>query len=119
MNYDKIIIELMGRIQDLEEKVESLQTKVGLLEGPAEEGKPKTTTNDIRNYIYDKISAAAMSGEESITVRASEIHRELKLESRFPMVCNTMRQCMKEHDEILFETASGYSSSLEIRYYCR
>ena len=119
MNYDKIIIELMGRIQDLEEKVESLQSKVGSLEGSTEEGRPKTTTGDIRNYIFDKISAAAMSGEESITVRASEIHRELKLESRFPMVCNAMRQCMKENDEVLYETASGYSSSLEIRYYCK
>lgn len=119
MNYDKIIIELMGRIQDLEEQVAALQSIVETLEGLPEKDKPKTTTGDIRSYILNKIAAAETSGEESITLRASDIHREMKLKSRFPMVCNAMRQCMKESDEILFETASGYSSSLEIKYYCR
>lgn len=119
MNYDKIIIELMSRIQDLEEKVADLQSIAETLEGFPENDKPKTTTADIRRYILDRITAAEMSGEESITLRASDIHRELKLKSRFPMVCNAMRQCMKNTDEILFETASGYSSSLEIKYYCR
>ena len=119
MNYDKIIIELMGRIQVLEEKVADLQSIVEAWEDFPEKDKPKTTTGDIRKHILDKITAAEMSGEESITLRASDIHRELKLKSRFPMVCNAMRQCMKESDEILFETASGYSSSLEIRYCCK
>ena len=119
MNYDKIILELIGRIQDLEENVAALQSKAAALEELSEKNKPKTTTGDIRNYILDKIAAAASSGEESITIKANNIHREMKLKSRFPMVCNAMRQCMKENDEVVFETASGYSSSLEIKYFCR
>lgn len=119
MNYDKIIVELMSRIQDLEENVSDLQNRVESLEGSSEKSDLKTTTGDIRDYILDKIADAEASGEDSITFRASDIHREMKLKSRFPMVCNAMRQCMKENDEVLFETASGYSSSLEIKYYCR
>lgn len=119
MNYDRIIIELMNRIQGLEDCVADLQSKVEALESTSERIQPKTTTGDIRNYILDKIADAKNSGKECIIFRANDIHRELKLKSRFPMVCNAMRQCMKERDEILFETSSGYSSSLEIKYYCK
>ena len=117
MNYEKIIIELLSRIQDLEEAVAALQSRVETLDSGVEKEKPQATTGEIRNYILDKIAAAGNAGEESITIRASDIHRELKLKSRFPMVCNAMRQCMKANDEVLFETPSGYSSSLEIKYY--
>ena len=39
------------------------------------------------------------------------------LKNAMPMVCNAMRQCMGENDIILHETPSGYSSSLEIKYF--
>lgn len=110
MDYDKIIVELMSRIQHLEERVDALE------KGKAPEG-PKTTTTDIRHFILMKIKAAYNSGEKSITLKANDIHKEMNLKHRFPMVCNAMRQCMKEHDEVIYETASGYSSSLEIKYY--
>ena len=32
------------------------------------------------------------------------------------MVCNAMRQCMKEDDCVVFAPESGYSSTLEISY---
>ena len=47
---------------------------------------------------------------------AGDIHREKKLKSAMPMVCNAMRQCMGDFDEVLYETASGYSSTLKIEY---
>jgi len=112
MNYDRIIIELMDRIQQLEERVAAL-------EGSKESGQPKITTSDIRSYIGNRIAEAGDTGNEWLTLKANDIHRELKLKSRFPMVCNAMRQCMKPGDEILFEPASGYSSALEIRYHCK
>lgn len=111
MNYDKIIVEMMSRIQELEERV-------GALEGDKETANPKITTAEIREFILAKINNAGAAGEESITIRANEIHREMKLKSRFPMVCNAMRQCMAENDKVVYETASGYSSSLEIKYFC-
>lgn len=112
MNYESIILELMSRIQRLEERVDEL-------EGVKGQASPKITTNDIRQYIRERISQAALSGEESITLKANDIHRELKLKSRFPMVCNAMRQCMLPEDQVIFESASGYSSALEIRYLCK
>lgn len=111
MNYDRIIIELMDRIQQLEERV-------SVLEGTKEADAPKITTGDIRSFIGSKIADAGDAGNKWLTLKANDIHRELKLKSRFPMVCNAMRQCMKPGDEILFEPASGYSSALEIRYHC-
>lgn len=117
MNYEKIIVELLSRIQNLEEAVAALQERAETAGTDAGKEKPQASTAEIRNYIQDKIAAAREAGEESITIRASDIHRELKLKSRFPIVCNAMRQCMRENDEVLFETASGYSSSLEIKYY--
>lgn len=114
MNYDKIIIEMMSRIQKLEEEVDDLKKQVNTQQG---EEKEKVTTADIRAYIEVQKSRAAEAGESSLELRASEIHKGMHLKMRFPMVCNAMRQCMSENDEIIHETASGYSSSLEIRYF--
>ena len=112
MNYETIILELLSRIQCLEERVSKL-------EGIKADDPPKVSTGDIRQYIRQKISQAIQAGEESITLKANDIHRELKLKSRFPMVCNAMRQCMMQGDLVIFEPASGYSSALEIRYRCK
>lgn len=112
MNYDSIILELMDRIKKLEERVEVLQMQI-------EKGNaPKITTLEIRDFILNEIENARISDQKSIVIRANEIHKKLKLKSRFPMVCNAMRQCMRENDKIIHETASGYSSSLEIEYSC-
>ncbi len=111
MDYEKIIVELLSRIQILEGKVEFLMLK-------QEEKKEKSivTTDDIREYITDLKNIAKSEGKTEIILIARDIHRELKLKSRFPMVCNAMRQCMKENDDILFQPAKGNSSTLEIKY---
>ena len=119
MNYDRMIVELLDRIQCLEERVAALEQRdetIGSPVPPKEENK--VTTADIRDHIRQQIRAAGERDQDSVVLRASDIHREMKLKSRFPMVCNAMRQCMKDGDEVVHETASGYSSSLEIRYYC-
>lgn len=59
---------------------------------------------------------AIVAGEESLRIRASEIHKAMELKQRFPMVCNAMRQCMKSDDYIMHETASGNSSSFSVCY---
>ncbi len=117
MNYEKIIVELLSRIQTLEEKVDLLMN-----ERPAENA-PKThneivkvKTKDIREYIEAQKAEAKNNGEESIILRASDLHRINRLKNAMPMVCNAMRQCMGENDIVLHETPSGYSSSLEIKY---
>lgn len=78
----------------------------------------KITTADIRDYIKGLIRSAADEGKASITLTALEIHNGMELSKRYPMVCNAMRQCMSGADRVVHETASGYSSTLEITYYC-
>lgn len=114
MNYDRIIIEMLSRIQSLEDEIKELRT---MIEGNVQEkNEGKISTADIRDYIEQLKKQATKEGKCTLELRANEIHKALNLKSRFPMVCNAMRQCMNDGDEVLHETASGYSSSLEIRY---
>ena len=122
MNYEKVIVELLSRIQTLEEKVDLLmnnQSKENTVK-PHDEivaNVVKVKTKDIRDYIEAQKEEAKNKGENFIVLRASDLHRINKLKNGMPMVCNAMRQCMGENDIVLHETPSGYSSSLEIKYF--
>ena len=124
MNYEKIIVELLSRIQALEEKVDFLMNEKSLPSA----NKPKThdeivtdvvkvKTKDIRDYIEMQKSEAKTDGKQFIVLKAGDLHRILRLRNSIPMVCNAMRQCMAEGDVVLHETPSGYSSTLEIKYH--
>ena len=122
MNYEKIIVELLARIQTLEEKVDMLMNdkSTGSVPVTHEEivnNVVKVKTKDIRNFIEAQKMEAKNRGEEFIVLRASDLHRINRLKNAMPMVCNAMRQCMEENDIVLHETPSGYSSSLEIKYF--
>lgn len=111
MNYEKIIVELLGRIQTLEEQVAILLSeKESLKEGE------KMTTSEIREYIETLKMNAKHNGKAVLVVTARDIHGKLNLKSRYPMVCNAMRQCMNDNDVILFQPPKGNSSTLEIEY---
>lgn len=109
MDYEKIILELLGRIQVLEEKVDALTND-------KKEEKLITTTADICAYIKQLKEIATLQGKTKLVLISRDIHRDLNLKSRFPMVCNAMRQCMNENDRILFQPPKGNSSTLEIEY---
>lgn len=122
MNYEKIIVELLARIQSLEEKVDMLMSEKSTENAPVTHEEIvknviKVKTKDIRDYIEAQKMEARNRGEEFIILRASDIHRINRLRNAMPMVCNAMRQCKNENDIVLHETPSGYSSSLEIKYY--
>lgn len=122
MNYEKIIVELLARIQSLEEKVDMLMNDKSTGNTPATHEESvinvvKVKTKDIRDYIEAQKAEAKNRGEEYIVLRASDLHRINRLRNGMPIVCNAMRQCMRENDEVLHQTPSGYSSSLEIKYY--
>lgn len=134
MNYDVIIVELLTQIQVLEKRINRMEKRL-IQEGVFDEGDafdedvyasnikvetaltPKMTTNAIEQYISKKISDARKKGEESIIIIAREIHNELGLKKSYPMVCNAMRKCMTQRDVVVHTTESGYSSTLEIKYY--
>ena len=121
MNYEKIIVELLSRIQTLEEKVDFLMN-----EKPSSSkfkthdeivaDVVKVKTKDIRDYIEVQKSEAKTDGKEFVVLKAGDLHRILRLRNSIPMVCNAMRQCMTVGDVVLHETPSGYSSTLEIKY---
>ena len=113
MNYEKIIVELLGRIQVLEEQVAELMEEKNQ---PSVQKSNKVTTDDIYEYIEELKRAAKAVGKEFIVLRSGEIHRELKLKSALPQVCNAMRRSMNESDIVLHSTPSGYSSTIEIQY---
>ena len=117
MNYEKIIVELMSRIQDLEEKVEYLMTKE-----KNDQGETKTMTNlttkEIREYIEQIKANAKAAGKEYIILKAGEIHKELNLKNANAPVCDAMRQCFnKNTDIVLYEPEKKKSSAVEIKYY--
>ena len=108
MNYEKIIIELLGRIQVLEEQMADLlknQNKIS-----------KASTEDIRNHIQKLKIQAREAGEKTLILRSGDIHKELGLKDAMPQVCNAMRQSMRDGDITLHTTPSGNSSTIEIQY---
>ncbi len=121
MNYDTIIVELLARIQKLEEEVGALQQAINYQSNENASSAPspklKITTKDIRLYIEEQKTQARDNGQTELILKANDIHRSLKLQSRMSMVCNAMRQCMSDSDVVLHDTASGCSSTVEIKYY--
>ena len=111
MNYEKIIVELLDRIKTLEEQMEMLLSDKEIIE----EDK-KMTTSEIRRHIESLKANASKCGKSTLIITARDIHGELNLKSRYPMVCNAMRQCMNSSDVILFQPPKGNSSTLEIEY---
>ena len=137
MNYDTIIVELLAKVKILEKRVKIMEKRL-IQEGVFDEDdafdddwdieistntpepkEKKMTTEAIRFYINQLIEDARSKGESSITIVARDVHNGLKLKKRYPMVCNAMRQCMKHGDVIIYSPESGYSSTLEIKYYTK
>ena len=108
MQYDTVVLELLQRVQKLEEEVAALKS--------GEKKQKKVTTADIREYIAEKLEKKRKKGETHLTVCARDVHKALPLKNAMPMVCNAMYSLMKDGDEILKKSASGYSSTLTIRY---
>ena len=114
MNYEKIIVELLGRIQVLEEQVATLMKEKNQV---LEQETNKISTEDIRQYIAELKKSAKEIRKNFIVLKSGDIHKELKLRSAMPQVCNAMRQSMNEGDVVLHTTPSGNSSTIEIQYY--
>ena len=113
MNYEKVILELMTRIQVLEEQVAELLKNENSREIVE---VSKMSTEDIRNYIKTLKDKARKEGKTFLVLRSGDIHKELELKNYMPSVCNAMRQSMCSGDLILHTTPSGNSSTIEIEY---
>ncbi len=110
MEYEKIILELLMRVQTLEEKVELLSA-----EKPVDE-KKQPGTAEIKKYIGKLKNEAREKGLTYVNLKANDIHKAMGLKSRMPAVCNAMKQSMNPGDCVKHETTSGFSSTYEIQY---
>ena len=121
MNYDAIIVEMLSRIKTLEEQVKRLtdiQEQIEVQQN-FDRTEKKIGTKDIYNYIKSLKQSSYDAGETFLFLKANDIHRNLKLKNRMPLVCNAMKQSMNDGDEVIHETPGGYSSTLEIKYYLK
>lgn len=80
---------------------------------------PGKTSADIKEYIDRLIREAKLQGKDYIDLVSGEIHKQMGLKNRMPVVCNAMYSKMMPGDEVLHTTPSGFSSTIRIRYYLR
>lgn len=113
MDYERIILELLGRIQTLEDQVRVLmeqnENKKGEKEG-------KMSTDEIRAYIDQLKFNARSNGKKTLVLKSGDIHKDLNLKSAMPQVCNAMYDRMETGDNVLHTTPSGFSSTITIEY---
>lgn len=76
-----------------------------------------TKTSDIVDHLMKKMQSAKAAGSVSIRIKSGDIHMELGLASRMPMVCQAMRKLMGADDIIHYQPPKGNGSTLEIEYY--
>jgi len=111
MEYEKIILDLLVRVKTLEEQVAQLSVDRNV------NTKKQAGTVEIKQYILEQKHRAQEHGLSCLNLRANDIHKAMGLKSRMPAVCNAMKQSMEPGDVVLHETASGFSSTYEIRYH--
>lgn len=110
MEYEKVIVDMLNRICALEQQVRELTAEKS-------NAAAKLGTADVKNYITSLKKQAAKNCKEFLELTANDIHSALKLKSRMPIVCNAMKQSMNKNDVITHQTASGYSSTLTVKYF--
>ena len=116
MNYERIILELMERIQILEEKVAALEGHSAPSAQPEPEQKSGITAR-ARAYIAAAKSAARAEGKSELILVCNDIQRILDVTNRAPAVCTAMYDMMEPGDKVLFAPPSGKSTTVKILYY--
>ena len=94
MEYEKIILDLLVRVKTLEEDVEELKSVI------KEKNLKQPGTLEIKEFIFSLQQKAKDEGKKCIILKANDIHKQMKLTSRMPAVCNAMKQCMNYNDEM-------------------
>lgn len=117
MNYDRVILELLERIQILEEKVAVLeQNSISTIESN-ELPEKESLVSKAREYINKQIQMAKQEGLSEIILICNDIQKALGVTNRTPSICAAMYDCMSMKDQILFAPPSGKSTTVKIKYY--
>lgn len=80
------------------------------------------TANDFERKLTELLSNAESKGHQHLIVVSGDLHSLVggypaqDGNHRMPLCCEVMRRFMGSNDEILYETPSGQSSTLKIKY---
>jgi 5-methylcytosine-specific restriction protein A len=79
------------------------------------------TVNEFQSELASQISRASKQGRPHVEINAGELHRTLgnypSQSHSMPSCCDAMRSELDlKRDQIIYETESGQSASLTIRY---
>lgn len=123
MEYEKLLLDLLQKVSILEEKVASLEKLINEDNIDSKSiTKPEhgSYTSMVKEYIKKQIYKAKENGLDSITLVSGEIQKAVGLKNRLPLICNAMRSVMKELNEfesiVVYESPSGLSSTLEVKW---
>ena len=131
MNYERIILELLERIQKLEEKVELLEksnVKISI-DSEVSNNEKMDIIDDInqkdigltqkaRNYIMKSKEDARSRGQKEITLLCNDIQNALGVTNRTPCICTAMYDCMTNPNDIVLNAPrSGKSTTVLVKYY--
>ena len=137
MNYEGIILELLSRVQNLEEAVKELQDmaakpkngigtetdceriqragKIGDWEEEQEKADAEppllVRTAQVYDYIQSKKEEAKKEGREFLVLRAGEIGKHFGANNRLQVILNAMQKAMGADD-----ISSGSATMYEVRY---
>lgn len=68
-------------------------------------------TDEIRQYIRELLIHSRAQGLREVMLVSGDIHKEIGLRNRMPMVCQAMISVDDYSYEIIHNTASGFSST--------
>lgn len=122
MNYERIILELMERIQILEEKVAMLEENNKAsqqVKADAPVSKKSSLGVRAKEYILEQKRAANEAGFSEITLVCNDIQKVLGVVNRAPAICQAMYECMTKGDEVLYKPNSGMSTAVKVKYYLK
>ena len=78
------------------------------------------TTAEFREALLARFRAATSAGEESVEVRAGDLHRQLGgypgPSHQMPSCCAVMHDELRVGDQIVAQPTSGKGASLVVRY---
>ena len=117
MNYERVILELLERIQILEEKVANLEQNNICTIASKYLPEKESLVSKAKEYIIKQKQLAKQDGLSEITLVCNDIQKALRITNRPPSICAAMYDCMSMNDEILFASPSGKSTTVKIKYY--
>ncbi len=118
MNYERIILELLDRIQTLEDKVAELENRVEC-KNDSQDSVQVGLTDRARAYIALQKQHAKEQGLTEIVLLCNDIQKALGVTNRTPCICTAMYDSMRSGDEVLFAPPSGKSTTVKVKYFIR